>query len=195
MTTIYLLRHAHAEEWPHDTANAPLTALGEKQAHALADRLKETHIHCFYTSSYKRSSATAKAVAKPHELNVLESKETLVEVDFRVQKNLSLASFVELQDFYTKSEADQIQHLLTAQRRTMKLLRHLFGKHKDQTIVVVSHGNIIRATILGVLDLQLSRFGKFMVSEASVTRIDGTSVDDATLVTLNDTAHLEGITP
>lgn len=189
MTNIYLIRHAHAEEWPHDTAHAPLTEYGKKQAQAAAKRLGRVDAHVIYTSSYKRSHDTAKIIAKS-KAKKIQKKDELLEVDFRVRKRLSLASFEELQNIYSKTEVEQINNLLKAQRRTIRWLKYVFDKHPDQNVFVVTHGNVIKATVLGVLELKLARFQKFVINEASITLISGNSQKDARIITLNEISHL-----
>lgn len=190
MTNIYLVRHANAEE-RKNTHRAPLTTHGIKQAQLLAKRMEHYDIHVFYSSYYLRSRSTAEIIAKPHKQKILEATDELIEVDFRVKKRLSLASFKELKNFYDKTEVEQIENLLTAQKRALRLIKYLFKTHPDQNVVVVTHGNIIKAIILGILMLKLARFQHFVISEASISRVFGTSLDDARIFNINDIAHLE----
>lgn len=190
MTNIYLVRHANAEE-RKNTQRAPLTPHGIKQAKLLAKRLEHCDIHVFYSSYYLRSRSTAKIIARLHTERILEATDELTEVDFRVKKRLSLASFKELKNFYDKTEVEQIENLLTAQKKALRLINYLFKTHPDQNVVVVTHGNIIKAIILGILLLKLTRFQRFVISEASISRVFGTSLDDARIFNVNDIAHLE----
>ena len=192
MTKIYLIRHANAEE-RQDTQRARLTEHGIKQAEALAKRLTYYDIHVFYSSSYFRSRHTAQIIAELHKEKIVKETKELIEVDFRVSKRLSLGSFKELKNIYTKPEVEQIQNLLTAQKRALKLLNYLFRAHPDQNIAVVTHGNIIKAIILGIFQLKLSGFQRIVISEASLSVVSGTSIDNARIITLNDTAHLKKI--
>lgn len=190
MTNIYLIRHANAVE-RKDTQRASLTEYGVKQAELLAERLKNHDIHVFYSSSYLRSRRTAEIIAKPHKQKILEAKAELTEVDFRIKRRLSLGSFKELKNFYDKTEIEQIKNLLKAQKKALRMIKFLFESHLDQNVVVITHGNIIKAIILGLLMLKLARFHRFVISEASLSRISGTSIDDARIFTINDMAHLE----
>ena len=190
MATIYLIRHANAVE-RQDTQRACLTDHGVKQAEALSRRLFNYDIHVFYTSPYARSRQTAQIIADPHKGKTIKTTEELIEVDFRVKKNISLASFKELENFYTQTEVEQIQNLLTAQKKALQLLNYLFSSHPDQNIAVITHGNIIKAIILGILQLKLARFQRFIISEASLSVILGTDVENARIISLNDTAHME----
>jgi len=192
MTTIYLIRHAQAEE-KKDTQRAKLTASGIKQAETLAKRLKDTQIDVFYASSYQRGKRTAEIVSKFHEENILESRETLSEVYFKVKKRVSLGVFKELKNFYTQNEVEQIKNLLQAQKRAMRFIDHLFKKYPGKNIAVVTHGNIIKAIILGILDLELSSFFRFNIFEASITIIQGTDRDNAKIISVNDTYHLKNL--
>ena len=108
-----------------------------------------------------------------------------------MRKRLSLASFTELQDFYTKTEIEQIRNLLKAQKRMIKLMIYFFSKHQNQNVCIVSHGNIIKATFLSILNLKLSQFQRFTIFESSLSIIKGNSIKDAKIISLNDTAHLE----
>ncbi len=55
-----------------DAVDAPLSALGQRQALAVGARLAERDIHAVYSSTLSRARDTAQAVAEPHGLEVTE---------------------------------------------------------------------------------------------------------------------------
>jgi len=191
MTTIYLIRHAQAEEKPSATQRAKLTKKGIKQAEKLSHKLENKNIDVFYTSSYQRSRQTAEIISQPYKTKLVESDKTLPEVDFRIQKRLSLASFKELKNFYNQNEVEQIENLLKAQKRAIRFITYLFAQHENKNIAVVSHGNVIKSIILGILELKLSRFNKFTISDASVTILEGKTIEDVKITLINDTCHTQ----
>lgn len=190
MTRLYLIRHAHAVENPKNTARAPLTEIGKKQAENLAKRLHGEHIHVFYVSPYQRALQTAKIITEPHLIRVFETKERLEEVDFRVKTKVSLTRFAELRNIYTREEAEQIKNLLTSQKKGLKLMRSLIDEHWGKNIALITHGNIIKAIVLAVLGAELKSFYKFKIDETSLTIIEGKERDKMIISTLNDICHL-----
>lgn len=190
MTKLYLIRHGQAVERPKNTAKAPLTAIGRHQAKELAKRLHGEHIHVFYASPYRRALETAQIITKAHLIRVFETKERLEEIDFRVKTKVSLTRFSELRNLYNREETEQIKNLLSSQKKALKLMRGLVDEHWGKNIALVTHGNIIKAIILAVLEAELKSFYKFKIDETSLTIIEGKEREKMIISTLNDLCHL-----
>jgi broad specificity phosphatase PhoE len=74
------------------------------------------------------------------------------------------------------------------QQRAWKVIESLLGKHKDGTVVVVSHYFVILAIILKALNLPLDCFTKFRVDPGGVSILELGDYG-ARLVTFNDTSY------
>ena len=74
MTTLYLIRHArstwNAERRMQGWADPPLDDVGQRQAQALAERLKDEAFHAIYSSPLARARQTAQAIAAYHNLPI-----------------------------------------------------------------------------------------------------------------------------
>jgi broad specificity phosphatase PhoE len=64
LTTIYLVRHAEKVTDDPTNKNPLLTKSGANRAISLAKTLEKSSIHNIYSSNYKRTTATAKPLAK-----------------------------------------------------------------------------------------------------------------------------------
>ena len=83
MKHIYFLRHGETlfnKKWRHQYASTPLSAEGRKQAHAIADKIKELHIDYILTSSCERAKETAQLVAEVIGKPPIECSDLLVEL-------------------------------------------------------------------------------------------------------------------
>jgi len=79
--------------------------------------------------------------------------------------------------------------LLEAQLRVVGELAELSREHPNQTIAVVSHGDIIRAAVAHYAGIPLDLFQRFEIWPASVSVLR-LSPDAAVLLKLNDTGEL-----
>lgn len=68
--TIYLVRHAEKQKDAADKRNPPLTQCGQERASQLADILKGVELEAVYSTDYKRTQGTAKAIADSQNLEI-----------------------------------------------------------------------------------------------------------------------------
>ena len=84
VTKIYIVRHAQAEgnvkRFFQGRVDTDLSELGYKQIKYLAERFKDINFDKIYSSPYKRAMATAEAVNKYHNLEIIKD-EKLAEID------------------------------------------------------------------------------------------------------------------
>ena len=66
--------------------------------------------------------------------------------------------------------------------------------HRDQTIVLVSHGVVARVIVLGALGLGLDRLWTLDAAPAGITEIEY-EPGWATVHRMNTVAHLEAVAP
>lgn len=81
MTTVYLVRHAHAD-W-HDDDARPLSRAGLSAAQLVADRLASEPIVAIYSSPFRRSVETVTPLAnrlgvRPELVQDLRERELLI---------------------------------------------------------------------------------------------------------------------
>lgn len=193
MTIIYFVRHVKAEN-RKNTQRARITPQGLKEAKLLSKRLQKHHIDVFYSSSYQRGIRTAEIIADPHHSEI-EKNSDFSEVKFQkrilVKKRVSLGSYKELKHLYSQPEMTQIENLVKAQKRAVRLVKDILKEHPNQTVLIVSHGNIIKSIMLAILKLPITHFNQFIILHGSVSAIVGDSIDNMKVLSYNDTSHLE----
>nr|WP_026316403.1 histidine phosphatase family protein [Actinokineospora enzanensis] len=129
----------------------PLTKMGRRQAHALAERLGDERVVAVYASVALRAQETAAPVAKRHGLTV-EVVDGLHEVSVGELEGRSdeaaLRQFGEMYTRWTRGDLDVgMAEGETGGRIRERYLGAIGGirqSHSDGLVVVVSHGGIIR---------------------------------------------------
>ena len=74
-------------------------------------------------------------------------------------------------------------------RSTNEILR-IVKENKGKKIIIVAHGGIIKAGLLGIFQWKLTMYHKFALGNTSVSKLSFDDDLNACLVTLNDTSHL-----
>lgn len=178
--TILLVRHAaHAQLGRVLTGrggDVPLTPGGRAQAEALGERLAAGRLDAVHTSPVRRARETARAIAAAGGL-----AETLVpeldEIDFGSWAGKSFAELAgdpAWQDWNTRraqASPPGGETMRCVQQRVLAHLRTAARRGAGAVIAMVSHADVIRAAVAGVLGLPLGRILGFDVDPASVTRI------------------------
>jgi len=202
---LYLVRHG---ETAHNrdgvtlgVEDAPLTALGQRQAEALGARLAVEKIDSVFASPLQRAARTAEAVAAVAGLSVT-LREELVEMDVGETEGLAMhdlrARYAGLLEEWRGPAGHTVrmpggESLSDVDRRVAGFLDSL-GALGAERIVVVSHNFVIRAAICRLLGLGVNRFRAFGVDVASIAKVEigprGTA-----LLSLNDVCHLRGLEP
>jgi probable phosphomutase (TIGR03848 family) len=178
MTTFALIRHASHDLVGHTiVGRAPGIRLGPDglhQAEALADRLDGSSIAALYSSPLERARDTAAPIAARLRLEVQVAEE-LNEIDFGEWTNRTLADLHDLEGwrwFNTFRSGSRIpggEAMVEVQERMFRLLERLCGVHHQQTVALISHGDVIKATLAHYLGVALDLFQRIEISPASVS--------------------------
>jgi probable phosphoglycerate mutase len=172
-----------------------LNDTGLEQARKIAAFLENESIIAILSSPLQRAIATAKILASQHQLPVEIDqglRELKVgELEGMPVSNLSTTFSQFLMQWWQDRGAMKLpngESLIELQQRAWKVIEGLLEKHKDGTVVVVSHYFVILAIIFKALDLPLDCFTKFKVDPGGVSILEfwhfGTR-----LVTFNDTSY------
>jgi 2,3-bisphosphoglycerate-dependent phosphoglycerate mutase len=173
-TTVYLVRHAHAE-WSEDDAR-PLSRAGLDAAPLLTDRLLPNPIVAVYSSPSRRSVETVTPLASRRGL-VLELVEDLRErrlppvaaVDF---DRAVLEAWRRPERAVPGGESN-----VQAQARGLAALRVILDRHPGRQVAVGTHGNLL-ALMLNGLD---SSFGYDLWRRMSFPDVYRVAFDDGQL--------------
>lgn len=155
MLKIYLARHGqdmdNANGILNGRRNEPLSEKGIGQAKEVALKIKETGISFdhVYSSPLRRANKTAEIITDTLGIKKPEILEDLVEREFGIMTGLPHGKIIEMcsPDII---QSDTITYFLCPKgaetfpqlvERAKKLLNTLKAKHKDENILLVSHGD------------------------------------------------------
>jgi len=172
-----------------------LNDTGLEQARKLAAFLRNESIAAILSSPLKRAIATAEVIASHHQLPI-EIPQGLRELKVGELEGMSVSklgttfSQFLIQWWQDRGAKDlpNGESLVDLQQRAWKVIESLLEKHKDGTVVVVSHYFVILAIILKALNLPLDCFTKFKVDPGGVSILEFQDYG-ARLVTFNDTSY------
>ena len=140
--TYYFIRHAHSNYTP-DEINRPLSDKG-RESLAQLDFLADKPITAIYSSPYQRAIQTVEPLAQSLKLAIQTDKRL-------IERKLSSQAIAD-QDFeqclmklwsqptfsFVGGESNQ-----QAQQRALTFLHELESKHRNEEIIISSHGNLI----------------------------------------------------
>lgn len=201
MATVLLVRHATTAStgkrlggW---TSGVHLDDRGRAQAEAVAGRLADHEVAAVYASPLERTQETAKAIASACGLRV-RTRRGIGEVDYGEWTDRPLGTLRRRKDWQV------IQHtpsrftfpggesIRAAQSRAVEQVEALVAEHRDDTIVAVSHADIIKAAVAHFLGMPLDTFQRIHVQPASITTLMLADGAPPVVAGLNDTAHTRG---
>lgn len=204
MTTIILVRHGQTEwnrvERFRGRADVPLNEMGIKQAEATGERIAEKwKPAAIYSSPLSRAVKTAEAIAKRFDLSV-QIHPGLADIDYGDWQGLSphevRARWGEMLDkWYNAPHLAVIPNgetLSDLRERAMNIVNELAARHAGETILLLGHTVINRIILLGALKLGNERFWRIRQDTCAINLFD-VEDGDYTLVSLNDTCHLDSI--
>jgi len=197
MTLVVLIRHAHS------SANATgvlsgrrvgvsLSELGRKQAKNLTSRLGAFPVKTLRSSPLERCEETmAPWIKKFGGSTQLEIDEDLVEMDYGAWSGRKLRSLAK-DPLWSKVQTQPSrvifpmgESMATMQSRAMNALFRALESPGKGAVVLVSHGDILKAIIASSLGMHLDEFQRFVVDPASVSVLDF-SYNKPRLILMND---------
>lgn len=201
MTHIILTRHGHvdwiAPERFRGRAELPLSALGKKQAAALASRIGRTaKPSAIYASPLARCQHTAQAISRTTGARV-QTLPDLIDTDYgqwqgRTHPEVESHWPREFQSWFEHPDLTAIpdgETLAAVLVRSTAVMRKMLAEHHDDTVVLVGHDSINRVMLLHALGLPLSHYWRIKQDPCCVNefRIDS---NGCTILRINETYHL-----
>lgn len=205
---VYLVRHglSHGNKYNiTQTEKTPLSPEGKEQARKVAKRLKELSIDFIYSSPFLRTKQTAEIISKEFGLPV-EYWQDLHEVlhpseiwnkskeDPEVKQIQTLVRENYHKGDWKFSDEETLNELI---KRASGILSHLLQHHKDQNILCVTHGALMKTLTAMVLfgpeltPKSLLHFRHHSWDEnTGITVIEHTEKYGWALLHWNDVAHL-----
>jgi probable phosphoglycerate mutase len=179
-TTIFLVRHA-----AHDRVDRilcgrmPGVSLGDAgraQASRVAKRLSGEQLAAIYSSPMERARETAEPIAAAADLNLMISP-GLNEIDLGEWTGRSFAELdpdPRWKAWNAERAAGEVpggERMQAVQDRVVTEFESLRCRHPGQRVAAVSHADVIKAAICGVLGLSLDRYHALEIEPASISSI------------------------
>lgn len=179
-TTVLLVRHA-----THDRVDRVLCGRmpdvclgpgGMADARRLAERLAVEPIRAVHSSPLERTRQTAEALAERLDLPVRMAPE-LLEIDFG---DWTGRTFEELESdpawrlwnaARSRARAPGGETMAEVQARVVTYIESLRARHAGECVVLVSHGDVLRAALLHCLRMSIDDYHRLEISPASVSAI------------------------
>jgi broad specificity phosphatase PhoE len=187
MTVFHLVRHGEhvlaGRVLAGRTPGVGLSERGRGEISALAERFAGDAIAALYSSPLQRTKETAEILSARLALPVCY-REDVMELDFGEWTGLT----------FDQVRADERWELWRAcrsiaavpggesmrqvQDRAVGALLDLHRTHREATVVIVSHGDVIRAAVLFALGMPIDSYSRIEIGLASVStiRIDDTGI-------------------
>jgi len=180
VTVFHLLRHGEhvlrGRVLAGRTPGVCLSARGRAEIVAVADRLAEEPIAALYSSPLQRTRETAEILAARPDLPI-EYRQDELELDFGEWTGLTFDAVRADERWQLWSTCRSIatapggESMRQVQERAVKALFEVRQAHRDGTVVVVSHGDVIRAALLFALGMPLDFYSRIEVGLASINTI------------------------
>jgi probable phosphoglycerate mutase len=181
MTRFLLIRHATTDSvgkrLSGRTAGVYLNEAGRAEAARLSEQLASVSIDAIYTSPLERTIETAGFITRNRPLSAIENDDFL-EMNFGDWTNATFEELDKLplfRHFNTFRSAARIpggETMLEAQTRMITGIEKLCRMHINETVAIVSHSDMIKATIAYYSGVHLDLFQRIEVSPASVSIIE-----------------------
>lgn len=177
---IIVIRHGETE-WNAEgrlqgSADVPLNEQGRLQAAALAEQFKDHKIHAIYSSPLTRAQETAQFFHDIHGCDFHHAHElregSMGSLEGVAFTDYHKAYHAELDQFSFKAVPD-MESAEEVAMRAMPRLYQIADAHKGETVVIVSHGGVIR-----VIYAQLMKVAhrKVMIKNTGFIEVEGTGL-------------------
>ena len=191
-----LVRHGHTPTTgtvlPGRAPGLHLAPEGEAQAERVAQRLASLgRVEAVYASPLERTVETARPIARACGLRV-RRREGLTECDFgrwtgrKLQQLRKREEWATVQRHPSGFRFPGGESFAEMKARAIDAVAAITARHRGQTIVAVSHADVIKAIVAAAAGTPLDLFQRIVISPCSVTAIAYMS-DGPILLTVNNT--------
>ena len=199
---ILLARHGetpwNAEGRYQGQIDIPLSPVGEGQANALGQRLKDVRIDRAVASPLSRAQLTARLALGDARADMLQTDADLQEIAHGEWEGL-LASEIQQKDparlLAWREEPENVlmpggESLRQVLDRSWRgLVRASEGLGESDTLLVVAHDAVNRVLLCRILGLPIAKLWTFRQAPTTLNLLEGPDVDNLEIVRLNDCAH------
>lgn len=181
MTRFLLIRHGLSEAniegiLAGQKIDSPLTSRGHQQARQLSKSLSELKITTLVSSPMLRCRQTLEP------LRILLGKrihldESFVEMDYGLWSGMRLKKLRQEQLWKTiqkqpsKVTFPEGESFQSAQRRVSRGMRQLSQRYPNGTVIIASHGDIIKMALSWALSSPLDEFQRIIIDPSSISTV------------------------
>ena len=148
------------------------------------------------TACLSAITVAAEAVAKPHNLDLIEMDD-LIEINLGNWQGLHASEIIKKwPDMWKQSRVDPSvlswpngESFEQTAQRSVQAFNTIVEANQGKLVAVVTHNIIVRIIAMHVLGISYSTYRRMEIGNASFTKIIATD-NKYQLVTLNDTSHL-----
>lgn len=176
LTTIHLIRHASYDLLDRvlagRTEGHALNDVGRAEAARLAETLAARPLAAIVASPLQRAQETARIIAAPHRLDVLEIPD-LNEIDFGDWSGMAFGALHDAPGWATFKACRATapipggETMLAAQARAVAAMTALAVRFPGVEVAAISHGDIVKAVIAHALGAPIDLFPRFDIAPAS----------------------------
>jgi probable phosphoglycerate mutase len=179
VTVFHLLRHGEPTVFGRINGRLPgvgLSTKGRAEIAAVAARLAEGTIDAIYASPLQRTRETAEILADRLGLPI-QYREDVIEIDFGEWTGLTADQIRKDERWQMWSNCRSIavvpggESWRQVQDRVVGALFDLHHLHPEGAVVIVSHGDVIRAGLLFALGMPLDFCSRIEIALASLSTI------------------------
>ena len=201
MTVFLLIRHGE-NDWvkKHRLAGwlpgVHLNEHGRQQAKAASLRLATQKVHALYSSPVTRCIETAEYLADQFKLPII-CREEFGEVRYGSWEGKKIKGLAKkpkwqvVQFFPSRMRFPGGEALREVQFRAIQGLEQLGEQHKAETVIVVSHADVIKLILAHYLGVHIDLFQRISVSPASVSVLHLSNRGPVRVARVNDDGPLE----
>ena len=197
---IVLLRHAHSTANNSGVLSGQLPGIslskeGKRQAEGLINRIGPTSFDSIRVSPMQRCEETIRPWIESQNARDISRyliDDGLIEVDYGKWSGRKLSSLSRdplwkvIQSSPSKVKFPEGERISSMQKRALVSIHQAFSESKNGSHLFVSHGDVIKAIVAGLLGLKLDQFQSLVIDPSSLTILDFDG-EKSRLVVFNDT--------
>ncbi len=175
----------------------PLNERGIQQARSVGQLLKDKNIQYIYSSPLKRALDTAKEITRFHKLKI-RIHEGFIDLDFgdwqgKLHEDIKRQYPEHYQKWLVephKMKFPNGENLDIVRSRIESAIKELYSQHKSGSIVITTHGAVLRVILCYLHGVGNDRYWDFSMDNCAVTiaEFDG---NEFKIVVENENKHLK----
>ena len=199
MAKIVLLRHAHSTANSAGILSGQLSGVslsrdGLRQANELTERIGATAFDSIRVSPMQRCEETIAPWMTSkfsRGINDYQLDDGLIEMNYGTWSGRKLSGLRReplwklIQSTPSKVQFPDGERFTAMQKRALASVHKAAASKKNGAHLLISHGDVIKAIVAGLIDLKLDNFQSLVIDPASITILD-VDADSARLIVFND---------